>query len=58
MTSRRDKRAHLDIPQQIEFIHDDLDEVQNSMGSMRKEMRLLLIGIIIAVIGTGMWSNL
>ena len=58
MTSRRDKRSHLDIPQQIEFIHDDLDEVQSSMGSMRKEMRLLLIGIIVAVIGTGMWSNL
>ena len=44
--------------EKIDFIHDDLDNGAKQFAAMRREMRLLLIGIIMAVIGTGMWSNL
>ena len=58
MESRRERRAKLSTDEKFDFIHDDLDEGSRQFAAMRKEMRLLLIGIIVAVIGTGMWSNL
>ena len=58
MTTRRERRAHLTTESKIDFIHDDLDNGAKQFAAMRREMRLLLIGIIIAVISTGMWSNL
>ena len=48
----------LTTAQKIDFIHDDLDEGAKQFAAMRKETRLLLIGTIVAVLGTGMWSNL
>ena len=65
MATRREKQAHLNPDQQIAEIHDDLDdgersfaELRTELKTQRRETRALLIGIIVAVIGTGMWSNL
>ena len=58
MTTRRERRAKLNTVEKIDFIHDDLDNGAKQFAAMRRETRLLLIGIIVAVIGTGMWSNL
>ena len=55
MDSRRLRRKHLSMQQQIEFIHDDLDEGSRQFMGLRREIRALMAGIVIAIVATGIW---
>ena len=55
MRPRRERRKHLNVEYQIEYIHDDLDQVDAEVKGMRKENRALVVGIVIAIIATGIW---
>ena len=54
--SRRDKRAHLDTEEKFDFIHDDLDDGVEQFKSLRREIRLFFVAILVAVVGVGLSS--
>ena len=54
MPTRREKRSHLTTKSQIDFIHDDLDESAKQFSSLRREIRLFFIAILVAVVGIGL----